>query len=35
MLIFVQMYRTIGKNLRSILGFGRTIESKEINRKEA
>jgi len=35
MLIFVQVYRTIDKNLRSILGSGRTKESKEINKKEA
>jgi len=35
MLIFAQVYKTIDKNLRSILGFGRTKESKEINKKEA
>jgi len=35
MLVFVQVYRTIAKNLRSILGSGKTKESKEINKKEA
>jgi len=35
MLIFVQVYKTVDKNLRSILGSGRTKESKEINKKEA
>jgi len=35
MLIFVQVYGTIDKNLRSLLGFGRTKESKGINNKEA
>jgi len=35
MLIFVQLYKTIDKNLRSILGSGRTKESKGINKKEA
>jgi len=33
MLIFVQVYRTIDKNLRSLLGFGRTKESKGIKQK--
>jgi len=35
MLIFVQVYMTIDKDLRSIFGSGRTKESKEINKKEA
>jgi len=35
MLIFVQVYKTIDKNLRSSLGSGRTKESKGINKKEA
>jgi len=35
MLIFVQVCRTIDKNLRSLLGSGRTKESKGINKKEA
>ncbi len=35
MLIFVQVYMTIDKNLRSLLGSGRTKESKEINKKES
>jgi len=35
MLIFVQVYKNIDKNLRSSLGFGRTKESKGINKKEA
>jgi len=35
MLIFVHVYRTIGKNLRSKLGSGRAKEIKEINKKEA
>jgi len=35
MLIFVQVFRTIGKNLRSLLGYGRTKESKGINEKQA
>jgi len=35
MLIFVQLYRTIDKNLRSLLGSGRTKESKGLNKKEA
>jgi len=33
MLIFVQVYKTIDKNLRSLIGSGRTKESKEINKK--
>jgi len=35
MLIFVQVYRTIDKNLISSIGSGRTKESKGINKKEA
>jgi len=35
MLIFVQVYKTIDKNLRSLLGSGRKKESKRINKKEA
>jgi len=35
MLIFVKVYRTIDKNLRSLLGSGRTKEGKGINKKEA
>ena len=35
MLIFVQVYKTIDKFLRSLIGSGRTKESKEINKKEA
>jgi len=35
MLIFVQVYRTIDKVLRSLIGSGRTQESKVINKKEA
>ena len=35
MLIFVQVYRTIDKDLRSLLGSGKTKESKGINKKEA
>jgi len=35
MLIFVQVYMTIDKNLESLLGSGRTKESKGINNKEA
>jgi len=35
MLIFVQVYNTIDKNLRSSLGSERTKESKGINKKEA
>jgi len=35
MLIFVQVYMTIYKNLKSLLGSGRTKESKGINKKEA
>ena len=36
MLIFVQVYKTIDKNLRSSLGSGRTKKKGEgINKKEA
>jgi len=35
MLIFVQVYRTIDKKLISLYGFGRTKESKGINKNEA
>jgi len=35
MLIVVLVYRTIDKILRSLLGFGKTKESKGINKKEA
>jgi len=35
LLIFVQVYRTIDKILRSLIGSGRTKESKVINKKEA
>jgi len=35
MLIFVQVYMTIDKDLRSLLGSRRTKESKGINKKEA
>jgi hypothetical protein len=35
MLIFVQVYKTIDKNLVSLLGSGRTKESYGINKKEA
>jgi len=34
MLIFVEVHMTIDKNLRSSLGFGRTKESKGINKKK-
>jgi len=33
-LIFVQVYSTIDKNLRSLLGSGRTKEGKGINKKK-
>jgi len=35
MLIFVQVYKTIDKNLVSLLGSGRTKESNGINKNEA
>jgi len=35
MLIFVQVYKTIDKNLISLFDFGRTKESKGTNKKEA
>jgi len=35
MLIFVQVYKTIDKILRSLIGSGKTKESKDINKKEA
>ena len=35
MLIFVQVYKTIDKIFEIINRFGRTKESKEINKKEA
>ena len=35
MLIFLQVYKTIDIILRSLIGSGRTEESKEINKKEA
>jgi len=35
MLIFVQVYRTIDKNLISLKGSGRIKENKGINKKEA